>query len=91
MAQVHYFAFNPFSENTYIIYDDSNECVILDPGCYTEAERQMLSNYLSDNNLTPVRLINTHCHIDHVLGNHYVAETYQLPLEIHKRTSHRKK
>ncbi|MCH2021510.1 MAG: MBL fold metallo-hydrolase [Saprospiraceae bacterium] len=84
MAQVHYFAFNPFSENTYIIYDESNECVILDPGCYTEAERQTLSNYINDNNLKPVRLINTHCHIDHVLGNYYVAEKYQLSLEIHE-------
>lgn len=84
MARVQYFSFSPFSENTYIIYDDSKECIIIDPGCYTEEERQTLSNFISNNDLTPVRLINTHCHLDHVFGNRYVAETYKLPLEIHE-------
>jgi len=84
MAQVKFFTFSPFSENSYIIYDDSKECIIVDPGCYTDEERQRLSKFISDNDLTPVRLINTHCHIDHVFGNRYVAETYKLPLEIHE-------
>lgn len=84
MTQVHYFTFSPFAENTYIIYDDTKECIIIDPGCYTPAERDELSQFISDNALTPVRLINTHCHLDHVFGNRYVADTYQLPLEIHK-------
>jgi len=84
MTQVHYFTFSPFAENTYIIYDDTKECIIVDPGCYTPAERDELSQFISDNALTPVRLINTHCHLDHVFGNRYVADTYQLPLEIHE-------
>ncbi|BDS15190.1 MBL fold metallo-hydrolase [Aureispira anguillae] len=84
MAQVHFFTFSPFSENTYIIYDETKECIIIDPGCYTAEERKTLSNFITEHELTPVRLINTHCHLDHVFGNRYVAETYQLPLEIHE-------
>lgn len=84
MAQVHFFTFSPFAENTYIIYDETKECIIIDPGCYTPEERQTLSDFIYKNELTPVRLINTHCHLDHVFGNHYVAKTYQLALEIHQ-------
>lgn len=84
MTKVHHFTFNPFSENTYIVYDDSQQCIIVDPGCYTPAERQALSQFIQDHQLTPVGLLNTHCHIDHVLGNRYVAETYGLPLAIHE-------
>lgn len=84
MTQVKYFTFGPFAENTYLLYDDSKECIIIDPGCYTAAERQALSDFINQNDLTPVRLINTHCHLDHIFGNKYVADTYQLDLEIHK-------
>lgn len=84
MAQVHFFTFSPFAENTYLIYDETKECILIDPGCYTEDERNTLSSFIQENNLTPVRLINTHCHLDHVFGNRYIAEKYQLPLEIHE-------
>lgn len=84
MAQVHYFTFSPFAENSYIIYDETKECIIIDPGCYTNEERQTLQKFIRDNQLKPVRLLNTHCHIDHVFGNRYVAETYGLALEIHE-------
>lgn len=84
MTSVHTFVFNPFSENTYLVYDESLECLIIDPGCYTAAERQQLSDFIAQKQLKPVRLINTHCHIDHVFGNRYVADTYGLELEIHE-------
>ncbi len=84
MAIVHSFTFSPFAENTYIIYDDTKECVIIDPGCYTEEERAGLSKFIADKQLKPVRLLNTHCHIDHVFGNRYVSSTYNLGLEIHR-------
>lgn len=84
MANVQYFPLNPFSENTYIIYDETKECIIIDPGCYTPAEREHLSNFISKEGLKPVRLLNTHCHLDHVFGNRYIAEEYVLGLEIHK-------
>lgn len=78
------FTFNPFQENTYILYDESGECAIIDPGCYEQIERIELENYITENKLRPVRLLNTHCHIDHVFGNKFVSETYGLPLEIHQ-------
>ncbi|MFK7807183.1 MAG: MBL fold metallo-hydrolase [Saprospiraceae bacterium] len=84
MALVAKFTFNPFQENTYVVYDDSGECIIFDPGCFTAEEKNQLSTFISANNLKPVRLINTHCHLDHVFGNKYVSETYELGLEIHE-------
>ncbi len=81
---VHSITFNPFEENTYIIAAQSGECIIIDPGCFDEGERGVLKQFLSDHNLHPIRLINTHCHIDHILGNAFVAKEYNLKLEIHK-------
>ncbi len=84
MAIVVQLTFNAFQENTYIVYDETKECVIFDPGCHSAAEERTLVAKINELGLTPVRLINTHCHIDHVLGNKFVADTYGLPLEIHR-------
>jgi glyoxylase-like metal-dependent hydrolase (beta-lactamase superfamily II) len=84
MISVQSFTFNEFQENTYVLYDETNECVIIDPGCYSPREEQELTAFISQNKLKPVKLLNTHCHIDHVLGNTFVAETYQIPLYLHE-------
>lgn len=84
MVSVVSFTFNAFQENSYLLYDDTKECVIIDPGCYDQAEKDELALFIERNKLKPVRLLNTHCHIDHVFGNKFVAETYNLPLEIHE-------
>ncbi len=84
MTRVVKFTFNPFQENTYLLYDDTKECIIIDPGCYEMHERQELINFIQREELKPVRLLNTHCHIDHVVGNKFVADTYNLGLEIHE-------
>lgn len=81
---VHTFTFNPFSENTYLLYDESGECVIVDPGCFTSAERDELKSFIEAEGLRPVRLVNTHCHLDHVFGNKWVSETWGLSLEAHR-------
>lgn len=84
MIQVKQFTFNEFQENTYVVYDETNECIIVDPGCHHHAEQKMLTDFIDDKNLKPVKLINTHCHIDHVLGNNFVANKYNLELYFHK-------
>ncbi len=83
MIKVKSFIFNSFEENTYVLSDESGECVIIDPGCHLPDEEQELSSYITDNKLTPRYLLNTHCHIDHVLGNRFVFKTYGLKPVIH--------
>lgn len=78
------FTFNSFEENTYILYDESKECIIIDPGCYSENEKNKLTNFISSNELNPIKLINTHCHIDHIFGNKFVCNKWDIPLYIHK-------
>jgi glyoxylase-like metal-dependent hydrolase (beta-lactamase superfamily II) len=84
MIQIQGFTFNPFSENTYVLYDETKECVIIDPGCYDNNERQELADFIKSEELKPVKLLNTHCHVDHVVGNTFVAKKYNIGLEIHK-------
>lgn len=81
--KVKMFTFNAFQENTYLLYDETNECIIIDPGCSNRNEEDALVQFISENHLKPVKLVNTHCHIDHVLGNRFVADTYNLPLTSH--------
>jgi glyoxylase-like metal-dependent hydrolase (beta-lactamase superfamily II) len=83
MAKVASFTFNPFQENTYIVYDETKECIIIDPGCYRPLEKEQLSAFISENDLKPVQLILTHCHVDHVLGNKFINDIYQLRPYIH--------
>ena len=83
-STVHSFTFNPFQENMYIVYDETKQCVIFDPGCYEEDERLELVEFIEKNELRPVKLINTHGHIDHMLGNSFVAGKYGLKLEMHE-------
>lgn len=79
------FTFNIFQENTFILWDNKNECIIIDPGCYENEEEKILENFIKNNNLKPVKLINTHCHIDHILGNNFVIKKWGVDLYIHKK------
>lgn len=76
--------FNAVQENTYVLYNGDKECLVVDPGCYSDEEKEMLTSFINKNNLKPRMLLNTHCHLDHVFGNKYIAETYGLMLQIHK-------
>ena len=83
MFHLQTFEFSPIQENTYLLYNEHNDCIIIDPGCYFEEEREMLASFIQSKNLNPILLLNTHCHLDHVFGNKFVAEKYGLIPHIH--------
>ena len=83
MVSVKTFCFNAFSENTFILESDKH-CIIIDPGCYDEAERKELVDYIESNLLKPLSIINTHCHVDHVLGVKFIKEYFDIPFLILK-------
>ena len=84
MIEVITFTVNPIQENTYLLYDESKECVIIDCGCFTEREKTVFRNFIDENALKPKHLLNTHLHFDHVLGNRFIYETYGLTPEAHQ-------
>jgi glyoxylase-like metal-dependent hydrolase (beta-lactamase superfamily II) len=84
MLTVKTFTFNPVQENTYLLYNEKGDCCIIDPGCYFPAEREELRKVIADAGWTPVLLLNTHCHLDHVFGNKFIHDTFRLDLHLHK-------
>jgi hydroxyacylglutathione hydrolase len=84
MLTVQRFTFNPVQENTYVVYNEKGQCCIIDPGCYFAAEEQQLKEFVDQNHLSPVYLLNTHCHLDHIFGNYFIHKTFGLPLHLHK-------
>lgn len=84
MIQIKIFTFNPYQENTYLLYTEDRKCAIIDPGMYGPEEQSVLRHFIEENKLEPVLLLNTHCHIDHVLGNRYVYDTYGLLPQFHE-------
>ena len=87
MIKIQTFVFGPFMENTYILSDETGECVIIDPGCYEPGEKETITSYISTHNLKVVKLLNTHCHIDHVLGNDFIKEKYGVTLASNEKES----
>jgi hydroxyacylglutathione hydrolase len=82
MLTVKRFIFNPIQENTYVVNNGKDACAIIDPGCYFPEEKQSLSAWLKKSGLHPNLLLNTHCHLDHVFGNKWAAEHYDLELQM---------
>ena len=85
MLTVKSFIFNPIQENTYVLKDQKDACCIIDPGCYFGNERVNLQEFIEQQGLTPKILLNTHCHLDHVFGNRFVYDTWNLPLHLHEK------
>jgi glyoxylase-like metal-dependent hydrolase (beta-lactamase superfamily II) len=83
MLTVKSFIFSPVQENTYLLYNEKKECCIIDPGCYFPEEREELKTGIIETGLKPSLLLNTHCHLDHVFGNKFVYDTWDLPLHLH--------
>ena len=75
------FEFNMFPVNCYVLSDESGEAVVIDPGCFYPEEKQMLKDYLSDNNLTLKHVLCTHLHLDHIFGNPYLYKEFGLQPE----------
>lgn len=77
MIKVEVFTFNAFSENTIVLWDDeSKEAAVIDPGTSSVSEEKILSEFISSEKLTVKYLINTHCHIDHILGCSFIKKKY---------------
>ncbi|CAN5900560.1 MBL fold metallo-hydrolase [soil metagenome] len=85
MLQIKSFEFSPIQENTYLLYNEFKDCLIIDPGCYFDDEKDALVNYINKMELKPQMLLNTHCHLDHVFGNKFIAEKFGLTLRIHQK------
>lgn len=83
MLKLESLIFNPFSENTYVVYDDTKECIIIDPGCSNQAEEDRLFGFIDSHQLKPLMIINTHGHVDHIVGNPAVKKRYGIPVAAH--------
>ncbi|MEZ4687678.1 MAG: MBL fold metallo-hydrolase [Bacteroidia bacterium] len=82
--QVHEFTFNMYQENSFVLVADNYECVIIDPGCHSSHEQASFRRFIENEGLNPVYLLNTHGHIDHMLGNAFVKETWNVPFLTHR-------
>ena len=77
--QIVKFVFNPIQENTYIVWDESKECIIIDAGNMSAREDCVLADFIEEQGLKPVLAVNTHCHFDHILGVEFLKMTYGVP------------
>ena len=82
--KVHKFTFNPLQENTFVITDEQKNCVIIDPGCYFQEEKDTLKKFIESNSLEVKALLNTHAHLDHIMGNAFVKRSFDVELYLHK-------
>jgi glyoxylase-like metal-dependent hydrolase (beta-lactamase superfamily II) len=87
MVKLKRFIFNSFQVNTYLVYDNSGACVIIDPACDSQEEEVLLSSFMDQHKLTPIMQVCTHCHIDHILGLHFIKKKFKIPTLIHTEES----
>jgi glyoxylase-like metal-dependent hydrolase (beta-lactamase superfamily II) len=81
--EIKIFYFNPLRECCYLAWDDTKECVIIDPGNYGERELQRMKDFVAERGLKPVKILLTHGHFDHVLGLEVVSRTWNLDTWLH--------
>ena len=84
MITIKQFIFSLFGENTYLLYDETKEAVLIDCGCIKPDEEETISEFLEKNSLTLIKLLSTHYHFDHVIGNSYIFHKYGIRPEMHK-------
>lgn len=85
MLHIKPFTFNAFQENTYLLVNDNKECWIVDPGMSDSREEQVIKQHIENNNLQLKAIINTHAHIDHILGVQMLKNTYKVPFTMHEK------
>jgi glyoxylase-like metal-dependent hydrolase (beta-lactamase superfamily II) len=83
MIKIENFTFNPIQVNTYVLYAENKDCIIVDPGCYYESEYNKLYSFIEDNELKPIAMVATHYHFDHLMGSAQLAKRYKIPLMGH--------
>ncbi|SFT68599.1 Glyoxylase, beta-lactamase superfamily II [Lishizhenia tianjinensis] len=83
--KVQKFTFNPFQENTFVVYDNNNKGVVIDPGMYFKEEEELFKNFIAEEGIELLAILNTHAHLDHVAGNSFVKNTYNIPLYLHPK------
>ena len=81
---LHHLIFNPYEVNTFIISASDGQCAIVDPACCSPEEQAALKKYIAEKGLSPVWLINTHGHFDHVIGNAFVCKTWPVKTAAHR-------
>ena len=84
MIKIEKFVVNPLGENSFIISDETGECIFIDPGFYYDEEYDEVRNYIKENKLKPVKITNTHCHFDHIMGVEFVRNEFNIPFQAHK-------
>lgn len=87
MVKIEKFVVNPLAENSFVVSDETGECVFVDPGFYYEEEYDEIRDYISTNNLRPVKIVNTHCHFDHIMGVEFIRNEYRIPFCAHREDS----
>jgi len=83
MIKIEKFVVNPLGENSLIVSDETGECIFIDPGFFYDEEKDEIRAYIADNKLNPVKITNTHCHFDHIMGVEFIREEYGIPLHAH--------
>jgi hydroxyacylglutathione hydrolase len=83
-VEIKTFNFNPFQVNSYLIYNESGKCIIVDASCYEKSEMEELSTFIEERGFKPILLLNTHGHVDHIPGNSYLSKKYSIPIAMHK-------
>ncbi len=83
MIKIEKFVVNPLGENSYVVSDETGACIFIDPGFYYPEERDEIRNYIVDNSLKPVKIVNTHCHFDHIMGVEFLRKEYNIALYAH--------
>lgn len=83
MVKIQKFVVNPLGENSLVLSDETGECIFIDPGFYYSEEHHEIKEYIRNNNLKPVKIVNTHCHFDHILGVEFLRKEFGLKLYAH--------